>query len=134
MPLKFKIFKNNRPGKNHGYYYGKAIVTGVSNTQKIAKTISSMCTVTYPDIAAVLAALPVAMAHEMQEGNRVDLANFGSFKLGISTHAVKDITEFNNRQVNGIHVLFRPESTLNASTRRRENTFTKGCEVERLKP
>jgi predicted histone-like DNA-binding protein len=133
MPLKFKVFKNNRPGKKHGYYYGKAIVTGVSNTQEIAKSISSMCTVTYPDIVAVLAALPIAMAHEMQEGNRVDLANFGSFKLGISTNAVKDIKEFSTSQINSFHVLFRPESTLNNNTRKRENTFTKGCKAERMK-
>ena len=77
MSIKYKMYQlNNTKSKYHKYWYARTAYMGTIGTRQLAVRISDRCTVTEPDILAVLSALVSEMSHNLQNGMRIKLDGF----------------------------------------------------------
>ena len=106
---KFRKVKNNRKNSpTRGMIYGRAVVNRVVHTPAIAKKITERCTVTEPDILAVINALMTEISANIAEGNKVVLDEFGSFKLGIRTSPAVNAKKFTSANIKNMYVIYSP--------------------------
>ena len=96
----------------------------------LALRISERCTVTEPDILAVISALVFEMNQVLKDGNRVKLDGLGTFRVGIHSQGVQKAEDFNaQRDIYGAHVLFSPTVTIDAM-KRRVKTLISGLRIQ----
>lgn len=115
---KFRKVKNNRKNSpTRGMIYGRAVVNRVVHTSAIAKKITERCTVTEPDILAVINALMTEISANISEGNKVVLDNFGSFKLGIRTSPAASAKKFTQANIKAMYIIYSPYSVMDQGKR-----------------
>ena len=115
---KFRKVKNNRKNSpTKGMIYGRAVVNKVVHTRAIAKKITERCTVTEPDILAVINALMTEISANISEGNKVVLDNFGSFKLGIRTSPAVSAKKFTQANIKAMYIIYSPYSVMDQGKR-----------------
>lgn len=115
---KFRKVKNNRKNSpTRGMIYGRAVVNRVVHTSAIAKKITERCTVTEPDILAVINALMTEISANISEGNKVVLDNFGSFKLGIRTSPAVSAKKFTSANIKNMYVIYSPYTVMDQGKR-----------------
>ena len=106
MSVKYrKVVNNRKNSKTEGKVYGRAVVDGVMDTKEIAGKISKRCTLTEPDIIAVINALETEIGYGLADGKRVVLDGFGSFKVGLTTTPADNAKKFTNANIKGMHVM-----------------------------
>ena len=71
-------------------YYIQAAPTVPVTFERIAKNISDRCTVTEPDVLAVLNALQTEIVTAVQNGQSVRLGQIGSFRATLTSRGVSD--------------------------------------------
>lgn len=131
MSVKYRKVKNNRKGSaTRGKIYGKAVVDGVIRTKEIAEKIGKRCTLTEPDIIAVINALETEIAYALADGKRVILDGFGSFKVGISTSPADTPKKFTTANIKGFHVVFAP--AIEMYMNKRIKSMLRGVKVEEM--
>ena len=131
MSVKYRKVKNNRKGsKTQGKIYGKAVVDGVIHTKEIAEKISKRCTLTEPDIIAVINALETEIAYGLADSKRIVLDGFGSFKVGLKTTPADTPKKFGNSNIVGIHVNFIPSTEMYMN--KRIKSMLRNCKVEEM--
>ncbi len=132
MSVKYKKVQSNMRGNSSfGKWYGKAVVSDVVDVDMLSSNIGNRCTVTKPDIVAVISALVDEMKAQLQMGNRVVLDGFGSFKVGMSTKPAETAKEFTANNVKRLRVLFLP-TTNQTSEGKRNIAILEGCRVEEM--
>ena len=89
-------------------FYVSTSGTGEVDLEEMSANISEKCTLTEPDVLAVLSALTTEMTGQLMDGKIVRFGSFGSFQLGISSKGVETEDETSRYQVRGIRVKFRP--------------------------
>ena len=100
------------------------------SVKDLALRISARCTVTEPDILAVISALVFEMNQVLKDGNRVKLDGLGTFRVGIHSQGVQKAEDFNaQRDIYGAHVLFSPTVTIDAM-KRRVKTLISGLRIQ----
>ena len=115
---KFRKVKNNRKNSpTRGMIYGRAVVNRVVHTSAIAKNITERCTVTEPDILAVINALMTEISANIAEGNKVVLDEFGSFKLGIRTSPAVSAKKFTSANIKAMYIIYSPYSVMDQGKR-----------------
>lgn len=115
---KFRKVKNNRKNSpTRGMIYGRAVVNRVVHTSAIAKKITERCTVTEPDILAVINALMTEISANIAEGNKVVLDEFGSFKLGIRTSPAVSAKKFTSANIKAMYIIYSPYSVMDQGKR-----------------
>ena len=115
---KFRKVKNNRKNSpTRGMIYGRAVVNRVVHTSAIAKKITERCTVTEPDILAVINALMTEISANIAEGNKVVLDEFGSFKLGIRTSPAESAKKFTSANIKNMYVIYSPYTVMDQGKR-----------------
>lgn len=115
---KFRKVKNNRKNSpTRGMIYGRAVVNRVVHTSAIAKKITERCTVTEPDILAVINALMTEISANISEGNKVVLDEFGSFKLGIRTSPAVNAKKFTSANIKAMYIIYSPYSVMDQGKR-----------------
>lgn len=115
---KFRKVKNNRKNSpTRGMIYGRAVENRVVHTSAIAKKITERCTVTEPDILAVINALMTEISANIAEGNKVVLDNFGSFKLGIRTSPAVSAKKFTQANIKAMYIIYSPYSVMDQGKR-----------------
>ena len=131
MSVKYKKVINNRKGSStQGKIYGRAVVTNVVYTKTLAEKIGNRCTVTEPDILAVIAALGTEMGSQLAQGNRVVLDGFGAFKVGITTKPADTAKKFTANNIVGMRIIFQPAIEMNGG--KRIKTLLKGVKAEEM--
>ena len=107
--IRYKLYQDNRKNSTtRGQWYARAAVMGVTDLETLAARIQRNCTAKKSDVMAVLTELVEVMQDELQEGRRVKLDGFGSFKIGISTTGAESPKLFTpTKNVKGVHVLFQ---------------------------
>ena len=131
MSVKYKKVINNRKNSpTKGKVYGRAVVTNVVYTKEMASKIGDRCTVTEPDILAVIAALGTEMSSQLSQGNRVVLDGFGAFKVAITTKPADTGKKFTANNITGMRILFQPAVEMDHG--KRIKTMLKGVKVEEL--
>jgi predicted histone-like DNA-binding protein len=133
MTVFVKKYQNtNRKSKAFGKTYARTVMIGTVGINELSAEISETCTVTRHDIIAVLSALGPAMSRMLQSSVRVKLPYLGTFKLGVNTEGEENEEDFNvMHNVKGIHVLFHPETQVNAQGNW-ENELTRGSKIAEL--
>jgi len=128
--IRYKLYQDNRKNSTtRGMWYARAAVMGVTDLETLAARIQRNCTAKKSDVMAVLTELVEVMQDELQEGRRVKLDGFGSFKIGISTTGAESPKLFTpTKNVKGVHVLFQPEVKTSADGSR-VKTFLTGIKV-----
>lgn len=128
---KFRKVKNNRKNSpTRGMIYGRAVVNRVVHTSAIAKKITERCTVTEPDILAVINALMTEISANIAEGNKVVLDNFGSFKLGIRTSPAVSAKKFTSANIKAMYIIYSPYSVMDQG--KRVKPMLSGIKMEEL--
>lgn len=134
MSLKFKLRQEQRKNsKNKGKWYGRAVSQGTVGIDELTKKIQERCTVTGPDIMAVLYALVGEMTTYIKAGYRVKLDKLGAFRAGIKTRAADSKDKFTvKNNVISAHVIFQPEVKVDSMTGKRTTALINGIQVEQL--
>lgn len=128
---KFRKVKNNRKNSpTKGMIYGRAVVNRVVHTSAIAKKITERCTVTEPDILAVINALMTEISANIAEGNKVVLDEFGSFKLGIRTSPAVNAKKFTSANIKNMYVIYSPYTVMDQG--KRVKPMLSGIKMEEL--
>ena len=128
---KFRKVKNNRKNSpTRGMIYGRAVVNRVVHTRAIAKKITERCTVTEPDILAVINALMTEISANIADGNKVVLDDFGSFKLGIRTSPAESARKFTEANIKNKYIIYSPYTVMEQG--RRVKPMLSGIKMEEL--
>lgn len=128
---KFRKVKNNRKNSpTRGMIYGRAVVNKVVHTSAIAKKITERCTVTEPDILAVINALMTEISANIADGNKVVLDEFGSFKLGIRTSPAESAKKFTSANIKNMYVIYSPYTVMDQG--KRVKPMLSGIKMEEL--
>jgi predicted histone-like DNA-binding protein len=128
---KFRKVKNNRKNSpTKGMIYGRAVVNKVVHTRAIAKKITERCTVTEPDILAVINALMTEISANIADGNKVVLDEFGSFKLGIRTSPAESARKFTEANIKNKYIIYSPYTVMEQG--RRVKPMLSGIKMEEL--
>ena len=110
MPVKFTTTPKKNPqdlGAEPKYY---AIVKsdGRVDTIGVAKSINSMSTISYPDTVAVLEAFLQVVPEKLSDGKIVELGDFGSFRMSVSSQGADTPEELTIRNITDKKVVFTP--------------------------
>src|SRR5215510_4999 len=110
MPIKFNVTprKDPRDQNSQPKYYATVKSSGRSDTNVIAKSINSMSTVSSVDTAAVLEAFLNVVPEKLAEGNIVELGDFGTFRVSVSSEGQQQADDLTSRHITGVRVLFTP--------------------------
>ena len=131
MSVKYrKVVNNRKNSKTEGKVYGRAVVDGVMDTKEIAGKISKRCTLTEPDIIAVINALETEIGYGLADGKRVVLEGFGSFKVGLTTTPADSAKKFTSANIKGMHVIFLPATEMEQG--KRVKNMLKGVKAEEM--
>jgi predicted histone-like DNA-binding protein len=110
MPVKFNIIPKKDP-RNLGAqpkYYAAVRSDGRANTITIAKSINKMSTVSAPDTLAVLEAFLDVVPEKLADGKIVELGDFGTFRLTISSEGAALAEGVTARSITETRVVFTP--------------------------
>ena len=131
MSVKIRKVVNNRKGsKTQGKVYGRAVVSDTINTKKLCQNIRDRCTLTEPDVVAVVSALITEVSGQLALGNRVVLDGFGSFKVGLSSTPADNAKKFTSANIKCLRVIFQP--AIEMINGKRVKTLLKEVRVEEL--
>ena len=122
--IKWKKEKKNDEGKTiidekgnvvfeeYFKYYARANQTGMIDILKIAKDISSFCTLTTTDIVAVLQSFIERIPAYLMDSKSVNLKPFGIFKLALNSESQEKEEDVTAKTIKGVRVLFKPSVEL----------------------
>ena len=131
MSINYRLYQDNRKNsKKKGHWYARTVVTNCVDIKALAARISNSCTVTEPDILAVISALVTEMNYALTQGSKVKVDGLGTFRVGIHSQGVQKAEDFNaQRDIYGAHVLFSPTVTIDAM-KRRVKTLISGLRIQ----
>lgn len=131
MSVKYrKVINNRKNSPTKGKIYGRAVAGEELYIKEIATNISSRCTLTEPDIIAVINALETEVAKGLAQGRRVVLEGFGAFKIGLTTTPADTAKQFTASNVKSMHVIFQPAIEMDQG--KRIKSMLKGVRVEEM--
>jgi predicted histone-like DNA-binding protein len=110
MAVKFTVTprKDPRDQNSQPKYYATVKSNGRADTHAIAKSINSMSTVSSVDTAAVLEAFLNVVPDKLADGNIVELGDFGTFRVSVSSEGAAAAEEVTARSITDVRVLFTP--------------------------
>lgn len=125
------MYQDNRKNSKHkGFWYAHAVSSDVVGIKELALRISNRCTVTEPDILAVISALVFEMNQVLKSGSRVKIDGLGTFRVSFHSQGVEDAKDFNvQKNIYGAHVLFAPSVTVD-TMHRRIKTLISGLRIQ----
>ncbi len=130
MSLIYHKYQNkNEDSKAYGKWYARAVIKETVSIEEVALKMQDNCTVKRADILAVLSELGPTITEMLQSSKGVKIPYLGTFKLGISSEGADAPENFTVRKnIKGVHVLFRPESTYDANGKYSHN-MTRGVRL-----
>ena len=133
MSVFYRLHQDQSVGtKRSGKWYARMVPTSCINTRQLAEIMQRNCTVKKADILAVLDELVETMRDQMQDGKRIKLDGFGSFKIGIECTGSRSAEAFKVADnITGMHVVFTPERTHDQAGNRVKQ-FLQGAKCEEL--
>ena len=127
MSVFFRLHQDKSVGtKRSGKWYARMVPMGVIDTRRLAEIVQRNCTV------KKISELVETMRDQMQDGKRVKLDGFGSFKIGLQCHGAANAKEFSvGENIDGVHVVFSPERSTDAAGNRTKQ-FLQDVQLEEL--
>ena len=115
MPIKFKIIQRSQPGVAGGgerLYYPSPVPGGIMTLDEMIKEIGSICTVSGPDIVAVIYAMVDVSVRELSNGTIVRLGDLGSLRISLSVEGRANEAEVNASCIKNASVLYTAGSRI----------------------
>ena len=133
MAVLYRLQKNLNPkSSSYGKVYAKAVVTNTIDLNMLADRIQRNCSAKRSDVLAVLTELVEVMQDELQNGHKVKLDGFGSFKIGIRGTTAESVEQYKiTENVKGLRVNFQPEVHIETD-KRRTKMFLSGCKLKEM--
>ena len=130
--MNYKLKKKNGKFAN-GLYYAEVQRGTTVTTEVLAQRIQERCTVTRPDIKAVLDALVTAMQYSLQAGEKVHIEGLGYFYLNILGKGVENKEDYDvYKCMKAIRCRFLPDSTRDATNGHVTRTFCSGISLRKI--
>jgi predicted histone-like DNA-binding protein len=110
MPINYNVTprKDPRNQESDAKYYATVRSMGRVDTNGLARSINSMSTVSSADTAAVLEAFLNVVPDQLADGRIVELGDFGSFRLTVSSEGAPRAEDFTSRHITDVRVVFTP--------------------------
>lgn len=112
----YKVARKNVPDGNNGRvdkYYAQTVTAGRSTMEMIVDKIEGRCTVTRPDILAVLAAFVDDIRDRLQAGQIVELGELGHMQLSVLNRGgALSAEEWTPDLIKKAKIIFRPSTAL----------------------
>lgn len=110
MPVKFTTTPKKDPRNLEAdpKYYAIVKSDGRVDTIGVAKSINSMSTVSNADTVAVLEAFLHVVPEKLSDGKIVELGDFGSFRVSVSSEGADAPEDVTTRNITGSKVIFKP--------------------------
>lgn len=109
--------QNNINPNAQPVYHIKPLIKNTIDVDELAKRISSTCSLTQPDVVACLNALNHELLKALLNGDKVDIAWLGTFKIGMQTKAQVSPERCTKNDIKKIHVNYQPSKTLKTALR-----------------
>ena len=107
----YKVARRNVPTADGraDRYYAVAVAAGRSTLEQIVSKIQARCTVTRPDILAVIAALVDDIKDRLQSGQIVELGELGNMQLTVHNRGGSETEEeWTADFIKKASIVFRP--------------------------
>lgn len=116
MAVKYSVSARKNPQSPDApkKYYGQAQAGGETSIELMAKRISTLCTVTRPDILAVLAALQITVVDALENGEIARLGDLGCLQVSISGHGAVAEEEYSAELIKKARLVYRPSAVLSS--------------------
>lgn len=111
----YKVARRNVPEGSGRVdkYYAVAVTAGRSTMDMIVSKIEDRCTVTRPDILAVIAALIDDIKDRLQSGQIVELGELGHLQLTVLNRGgATSETDWTTDLIKKANIVFRPSTAL----------------------
>ncbi len=110
MPVKFTVSpkKDPRDLTAAPKYYANAKSGGRADTNSIAKEVARMSTVSTADTVGMLEAFLTVVPDKLAEGKIVELGDFGTFRISLSSEGAATPEEVTARSITDTRVIFAP--------------------------
>lgn len=111
MAQKYVKYQNmNKQSETYKKFYARAVYPKKAvDTEQVADFIQTQASVKHSDVIAVLNELGGALNHFLLMGERVQLKDIGTFKVGFSSLGVDKAEEVKAQNIYAERVLFLPE-------------------------
>ena len=93
-------------------YYAQAQAGGETSLELMAKRIERLCTVTRPDILAVLAGLQITVIDALENGEIARLGDLGCLQVSLSSRPAAAEKEYTNELIKKSRIIYRPSTEL----------------------
>ncbi|MFA6727422.1 MAG: HU family DNA-binding protein [Prevotella sp.] len=133
MAVIYKLYqiKNKSIPAMNGKWFAHPVISGSLTTDKLADHIQKRCTVTLPDILAVISALVDEIRNGLQDGKCITIDRLGTFRVGFKCKSVAAAKDFSiQKNLLSAHVLFHPVCTV--SNKKHINTLLMGCKFQEM--
>ena len=110
MSVKFNVVERGNPSNLEApkKFYASVVSTGRRSLRQLAGRISEISTVSSADTMAVLEALLMVIPQELAQGNVVELGEFGSFWLKVSSEGSEAATDVRAGNITNVLPRFNP--------------------------
>lgn len=114
MAVPYSVFqqKFDVSGKGELKYFARAQASYELNFNTLCERISDRGSVTKGDVMAALEGCVAVMKTVMNDGGILRLGDFGSFQVSLSSKGAISLEAFNNGNITGAKILFRPGDDL----------------------
>ena len=123
--MKYKVVERKKPGTQDFKYYGTVVLGAPVGIRAIVQEIEEKCTLTQPDILAVLSALESAIAAKLRNGQAVRFGTLGSFRPTITSVGAGSAATWAVNMIKRVRAVFTPSAQLKRDLSLKNCTFTK---------
>lgn len=122
--MKYKVVERKKPGTQDFKFYAQVVLGEPIGLRAIIKEIEEKCTLTQPDIVAVLYALESAVAKKLRNGQAVRFGTLGSFRPTITSEGATSADTWAPNMVKKVRAVFTPSSQLKKDLSVKNCTFS----------
>lgn len=117
MSIKYRLVQKFNPAKptEPKKYYANVVTRGDVSARSLAKEITEICTISPPDVIAVIEAFLQVVPRHLAQGEIVRFGDFGSFRLSISSEGAELAEDFNANFLRDVRINFRPGQILESA-------------------
>jgi predicted histone-like DNA-binding protein len=110
MTVKFNIIERANPLDREApkKFYPSIESSGRITVRQLAEHASQMSTLTTTDMVAAIESLLTIIPEELAKGNVVELGDFGSFWLRVSSEGAEQAEDVRSAQITGVLPRFNP--------------------------
>jgi predicted histone-like DNA-binding protein len=112
--MRYKLIVKSNPQNPEGLkkWYANAKKTGTMDIKEIAKIIAGRSSLTVGDVINVLSNFVDSLPMFLKLGMSIQLGDFGTLRLTISSEGVDNKDEFTVANIKGVRVVFTPSVEL----------------------